>query len=57
MIKRNLRDGLAGITEMIDRMHRVIVEDDADIETIIAAFENEAIRLERPRVIDGGKAD
>ena len=57
MIKRNLRDGLAGITEMIDRMHRVIVEDDADIETIIAAFENEAIRLDRPRVIDGGKAD
>ena len=57
MIERNPRDALAGVIEMIDRLHRVIVEDNAEIEAITADIEKEAIGVERPRVIDGGKAN
>lgn len=57
MIQKNPADAFAAMMEMIDEMHRVIVLEDADLPTIADAAERAAKKLDRPRVIDGGKVD
>lgn len=57
MIQQNPADAFAAMMEMIDEMHRVIVLEDADLPLIADAAERAAAKLNRPRVIDGGKVD
>lgn len=57
MIQKNPADAFAAMMEMIDEMHRIIVLEDANIPAITAAADRATAKLNRPRVIDGGKQD
>lgn len=57
MIRKNPSDALDAIMTMIDDLHRVIVVEDASIEDITDAVDKAATKMERPRVIEGGRKD
>jgi len=56
MILKNLSDSFTAMCDMIDDLHaKLVVEGEDDVITIAAHVRAAARKLERPRVIDGGK--